>query len=217
MFTPVIAARYCCWLTMPPPAHLSHATPPITFARVTPGVYRSGFPTTRNLHFLKRLGLKTMIKLDHDAYHDETNQWIADCGIEVVKCDVKANKEPFIIADPEEICKALRVLLDPARHPVLIHSLVGQARVGVVIGCLRRMQRWSLVAIFEEYRRFAGITSAQLDLQCIELFDTALVAANGHGAQGEPPGPTSSFPSTAEQHERPLEQREAEDAQQEVT
>ena len=152
------------------------ATPPITFARVTPGVYRSGFPTLRNLQFLKRLGLKTMIKLDHDEYHEDMLEWIAECGIEVIKCGVKANKEPFIIADAEEICKALRVLLDPARHPVLIHSLVGQARVGVVIGCLRRMQRWSLVAIFEEYRRFAGITSAELDLQCIELFDTSLVA-----------------------------------------
>ena len=80
-----------------------------------------------------------------------------------------------MIADPEEICKALRVLLDQTRHPVLIHSLVGQARVGVVIGCLRKLQRWSLVAIFEEYRRFAGITSSLLDMQCIELFDTTAV------------------------------------------
>ena len=151
-------------------------TPPITFARVAPGVYRSGFPTLRNLQCLKQLGLKTMIKLDvKDSYADDMLDWIAETGIEVVKCEVAANKEPFIIADAEEICKALRVLLDPARHPVLIHSLVGQARVGVVIGCLRRVQRWSLVAIFEEYRRFAGITSSLLDVQCIELFDVSMI------------------------------------------
>ena len=27
---------------------------------------------------------------------------------------------------------------------------------GTVMGCLRKLQRWSLTAIFEEYRRYAG-------------------------------------------------------------
>lgn len=27
---------------------------------------------------------------------------------------------------------------------------------GTVIGCLRKLQRWNLTSIFEEYRRYAG-------------------------------------------------------------
>lgn len=156
-------------------ARMPPETPPISFARVTRGVYRSGFPTWHNLAFLHRLRLATMIKLEDVDYTPDTLEWIAERGITVTECAIAANQEPFVIADPEEICKALRVLLDQTRHPVLIHSLVGQARVGVVIGCLRKLQRWSLVAIFEEYRRFAGITSSLLDMQCIELFDITAV------------------------------------------
>ena len=43
--------------------------------------------------------------------------------------------------------------------------------MSVVIGCLRRLQQWSLTAIFDEHRRFATAGSSLLDLQCIELFE----------------------------------------------
>ena len=53
---------------------------------------------------------------------------------------------------------------------------------GVVVGCLRKLQRWSTMSIFEEYRRFAcgGLTqqynlSHQRQEQFMELFDTDLV------------------------------------------
>ena len=160
-------------------ARVPPATPPIAFARVTPGIYRSGFPSNHNLPFLQRLGLRTMIKLEDVEYTGECLKWIKEMGITVTECAVAANQEPFVTADPDEICKALRVLMDVEKHPVLIHSLVGQARVGVVIGCLRRLQRWSLVAIFDEYRRFAGSQASLLDLQTIELFDLSLVHIGG--------------------------------------
>ena len=32
----------------------------------------------------------------------------------------------------------------------------GGAQVGIVVGCLRKLQRWNLTSIFEEYRRCAG-------------------------------------------------------------
>ena len=40
-----------------------------------------------------------------------------------------------------------------------------------VVGCLRRLQRWSLSPTFDEYRRHAATASSLLDLQQIELFD----------------------------------------------
>ena len=49
---------------------------------------------------------------------------------------------------------------------------------GVIVGCLRKLQRWSFLSIFEEYRRFAGqqyVQQHQQHEQFVELFDTDLV------------------------------------------
>jgi len=143
--------------------------PPINFNLVCPGVYRSGYPTRHNLQFLMRLKLRTIVSLEDTAYPDEVQTWIHENGIVVIYCAVTQSKEPFVVADPCEIRRAIRILLDPSSHPVLVHSLHGQSRVGVVVGCLRKLQRWSLAGIFEEYRRFAGSAASLLDLQVIEL------------------------------------------------
>lgn len=47
--------------------------------------------------------------------------------------------------------------------------------IGVVIGCLRKLEKWSLVSIFEEFRRFTNARLVEHE-QFIELFDTDLVA-----------------------------------------
>ncbi len=44
-----------------------------------------------------------------------------------------------------------------------------------MIGCLRKLQRWNIVSVFEEYRRFAAEKSRVQNEQFIELFDTDLV------------------------------------------
>lgn len=73
---------------------------------------------------------------------------------------------------------ALQVLLDERRHPLLIHCNKGKHRTGCLVGCLRKVQRWSLTSIFDEYRRFAGNKVRILDQQFIELFQTSLVRYN---------------------------------------
>lgn len=47
--------------------------------------------------------------------------------------------------------------------------------IGVVVGCLRKLKRWSLISIYEEYRRFSGTKMQQQYEQFIELFDIDLV------------------------------------------
>ena len=68
-----------------------------------------------------------------------------------------------------------------------VHCLAGQRATGVLIGCMRRAQRWSLAAIFDEYRRYADKTASLLDLQTIELFDLEPFGARSkpHGATGQ--------------------------------
>ena len=49
-----------------------------------------------------------------------------------------------------------------------------QHRAGCLVGCLRKLQHWSLMSIFDEYQRFAGKTVRIADQQFIELFDHAI-------------------------------------------
>lgn len=44
------------------------------------------------------------------------------------------------------------------------------------MGCLRKLQRWNLTSIFEEYRRYAGSKVRLQNEQFIEFFDTDLVS-----------------------------------------
>ena len=47
---------------------------------------------------------------------------------------------------------------------------------GTLVGCLRKLQRWNLTAILEEYGRSAGSKVREANEQFIELFDTDLVS-----------------------------------------
>ena len=77
----------------------------------------------------------------------------------------------------ENIIKdSLQSLLDSSNYPVLVTCKLGKYLTGVVVGCLRKYQRWAFASIFEEYRRFAGFYQQQHYEQFIELFDTDLVS-----------------------------------------
>ena len=116
--------------------------PPLGFAMVSPGVFRSGFPTRHNAPFLQRLGLRTLVHVHEPPglvnYDAPLEELISKNGVALVSCGVCGSVEPFVTPEADEIRKALRVLLDPANHPVLVHNLKGDGTVSVVIGCLRR-------------------------------------------------------------------------------
>ena len=58
---------------------------------------------------------------------------------------------------------------------MIVMCNLGRHRTGTIVGCLRKLQRWNLTSIFEEYRRYAGPKVRVLNEQFIELFDTDLV------------------------------------------
>ena len=110
-------------------------------------------------------GLRTLVRLEAADYPPEVAGWIEEQGIRIVQCATTRNREPFVSMDQAVLVTALRALLDHQNHPVLVHGLRGQQRTGVVVGCLRRLQRWSLSPTFDEYRRHAATASSLLDLQ----------------------------------------------------
>ena len=53
----------------------------------------------------------------------------------------------------EAVLEALELILDPASVPCAVMCNQGRHRTGVVVGVLRKLQRWNLVSILEELSR----------------------------------------------------------------
>ncbi|GEM11982.1 hypothetical protein Rt10032_c18g5999 [Rhodotorula toruloides] len=144
--------------------------PPDNFSMVSPKLYRSSFPKKSNFAFLRSLGLKSVMVLVQEAYPEENLEFLRSEGIQFFQFGIPGNKEPFVSIPDDKVVDALSVVLDVRNHPMLIHCNKGKHRTGCVVGCLRRVQTWSLTSIFEEYRRFSHPKSRSLDLQFIEAF-----------------------------------------------
>ncbi|KAL1921495.1 uncharacterized protein VTP21DRAFT_11211 [Calcarisporiella thermophila] len=144
--------------------------PPLNFAMVAPGVYRSGYPNKQNFPFLRKLKLRTVMYLAAQDYTPEMKQFVEEEGIQFFHYRVDGNKEPFVEINQTDIANALVKLLDRRNHPVLIHCDKGKHRIGVLVGCLRKLQNWSMTSIFDEYRRFGG-SKVLPDQEFIEIFD----------------------------------------------
>ncbi|WFD22538.1 protein-tyrosine-phosphatase [Malassezia equina] len=152
--------------------------PPDNFAMVNSWVYRSSFPKKKHFPFLKTLGLRSVLTLILEDYPEQNIQFLDENGIRFFQYGIPGNKEPFVQSTllyltpvpGETIAAALTTILDRRNHPMLIHCNKGKHRTGCLIGCLRKMQQWSLTTIFDEYRRFSFPKSRSMDQEFIELF-----------------------------------------------
>eukprot|EP01063_Lacrimia_lanifica_P013930 TRINITY_DN20536_c0_g1_i1.p1 TRINITY_DN20536_c0_g1~~TRINITY_DN20536_c0_g1_i1.p1 ORF type:complete len:214 (+),score=62.12 TRINITY_DN20536_c0_g1_i1:73-714(+) len=152
--------------------------PPINFGMIMPGVYRSGCPTKENFGYLKKLGLRCVLYVGVETLPPEYEQ-IGKLGIvpkdATLVIGMEGNKEPFKSIPPELVSDALSIVLNTRHHPILIHSMKGRHREGVIVGCLRKLEGWSLVSIFEEYDRYCGRYKAQpVDKRYIEVFQPSI-------------------------------------------
>jgi len=145
--------------------------PPVNFSLVAKGVYRGSYPNVCNFSFLKSLGLKTVLFLGPEDYPAKSARFLQDNNIALISVSMAGNKEPFKTVPVDQMTQALKHITDIRNHPIYIHCNKGTHRTGTVVGCLRKLQRWALVSIFEEYRCFAGANAKQIDEQYIELFE----------------------------------------------
>ncbi|VFQ81735.1 unnamed protein product [Cuscuta campestris] len=145
--------------------------PPLNFAMVDYGVFRSGFPDPSNFPFLQTLGLRSIICLCPEPYPEANLEFLSSNGIQLFQFGIEGSKEPFVNIPVDMIREALKVVLDEKNHPLLIHCKRGKHRTGCVVGCLRKIQRWCLTSIFDEYQRHAAEKARVSDLRFIELFD----------------------------------------------
>ncbi|KAK2644607.1 hypothetical protein Ddye_019802 [Dipteronia dyeriana] len=129
--------------------------PPLNFAMVDNGVFRSGFPDSANFSFLHSLGLRSILYLCPEPYPDSINEFLKANGIRLFQFPIDGGKEPFVNIPEETIREALQVVLDVRNHPILIHCKRGKHRTGCLVGCLRKLQKWSVF----DFRRVPEVRS----------------------------------------------------------
>lgn len=146
--------------------------PPENFCHIAGEMYRSSFPRTENFSFLRqRIKLKSILVLIPEEYPRENVDFMESSGIKLFQVGMSGNKEPFANIPSKLLTKALEIAINPENHPILIHCNRGKHRTGCLVGCIRKLQNWSLTMIFDEYRRFAFPKARALDQQFIEMYD----------------------------------------------
>ncbi|KAH1062267.1 hypothetical protein GLYMA_02G267900v4 [Glycine max] len=130
--------------------------PPLNFAMVDNGIFRSGFPEPANFSFLQTLGLRSIIYLCPEPYPEANMEFLKSNGIKLFQFGIEGHKEPFVNIPEDTIREALKVVLDVRNHPVIIHCKRGKHRTGCLVGCYRKLQKWCLSSVFDEYQRFAA-------------------------------------------------------------
>ncbi|KAK2377346.1 Phosphotyrosine protein phosphatases superfamily protein [Trifolium repens] len=145
--------------------------PPLNFAMVDNGIFRSGFPEPSNFSFLQTLGIRSIIYLCPEPYPEANMEFLKSNGIKLYHFGIEGHKEPFVNIPEDTIREALKVLLDVRNHPVIIHCKRGKHRTGCLVGCYRKLQKWCLSSVFDEYQRFAAAKARVSDQRFVELFD----------------------------------------------
>ncbi|KAI9341694.1 tyrosine phosphatase family-domain-containing protein [Obelidium mucronatum] len=155
-----------------PHASGTKVVPPVNFAMVEAGVYRAGKPSKHSYPFMQSLNLKTIMYLSSSKDSEANKKFAQENDIKYFHFLIKENKEPFQQIDQEELAKALVecIVKDVRNHPMLIYSDRGKHRIGCIVGCLRKLQKWSLASIFDEYQRFSGSKIYIADQEFIEIF-----------------------------------------------
>lgn len=96
------------------------------------------------------------LSLVHPCVHGSI-MWLEDQRINLVILGEEVGKRsPWKPVSEETVLEGLHLLLEPANYPMLVMCNLGRHRTGTMIGCLRKLQGWSLTSILDEYRRHAG-------------------------------------------------------------
>ncbi|CAO3690751.1 unnamed protein product [Umbelopsis ramanniana] len=152
-----------------------HFIPPLNYGMIKEDLYQSGQPNELNFPFLEKLGLKTVVWLAPEEPNQRFCDFIDDQEIQLYHLGVISAVNAWDPITEEAVLEALDIILNPRNYPMMIMCNLGRHRTGTIVGCLRKLQRWNLTSIFEEYRRYAGPKVRLLNEQFIELFDTDLV------------------------------------------
>ena len=166
----------------------------MNFAAVEEDLYRAAIPTEINLPFLQQLNLKTVVLLENKG-SEEIDPMVSfffhDNNVEVVRIGEESRAPQDQGGQPikgkswqpmseEVVLRAMQEMVNSTKYPLMVIDIFGKHRTGVLMACVRKLRRWSLASIFEEYRRYASGKRRLQNEQFIELFDVDLVHIPGN-------------------------------------
>ncbi|GAA5913191.1 hypothetical protein JCM6882_005813 [Rhodosporidiobolus microsporus] len=128
--------------------------PPLNFALVVPGVYRSGHPNKRNFPFMDSLHLRSIMYLSTDDYRHDTHTWALEKGLQVLHLRIDVSKDPTVEVDEAMVKEALELVLDTRNLPILIHDNKGRLLPSLLSAIIRLICGWTFDAALSEYRLF---------------------------------------------------------------
>lgn len=152
-------------------------SPPPNFALVAEGIYRSAYPCDVNVAYLCHVGIKTIALLSiealpnhvvvalQDPLSGDTGNRGGEDGQSPIRIIELASMRGWQLDSLNsgddfshiDVTRALDIAINTQWHPVLFACPTGEHQTSVVVGCMRRIQHWSLAAIFSECELFANL------------------------------------------------------------
>ncbi|KAK9761989.1 protein-tyrosine-phosphatase [Basidiobolus ranarum] len=148
--------------------------PPFRYGMVESNVFRGAYPKERNLRFLKRLKLKTILSLIPDQPTQELVSFCRENGIMNMMIRVKKPKENVPL-NFSKVVQILEIVINPEYHPLYLHCVDGTVVTGVVIMCLRKLQLYSVPSALTEFARYLrdGVVASE-ESEFIERFTSEI-------------------------------------------
>ena len=109
---------------------------------------------TQVLRYLARLRLRTVVSLLPEPPSSDLVAWCHQHSIHLRAERVATFKDEVTLTH-ERVAQLLLLAVQPERQPVYVHCSSGVAVTGMLIMCLRKLQRWAPAQIYAEYSRFA--------------------------------------------------------------
>ena len=117
------------------------------FAEISDALYRGAQPTAEGFRELKKMGIKTVINLR--SFHSDRDE-MKGTGLRYAHIYSKA-WDP----DDDDILAFLKIVEDPANHPVFVHCMHGADRTGWVVAVYRVIEQgWSVDDAWLEMQNF---------------------------------------------------------------
>eukprot|EP00842_Homolaphlyctis_polyrhiza_P004025 jgi/Hompol1/4623/HPOL_003793-RA len=127
--------------------------PTYRYGVVEEDLLRGGYPKDRNLRFLARLGLRSILSLTPEPPTGSVVAFAASHGISLIHIRVDKPKDNIPLSFPK-VCQILPVLIDTTNLPIYVHCLDGSLVTSIVIMCLRKLQCWSPQSYIAECTRY---------------------------------------------------------------
>lgn len=150
--------------------------PPEGYCIVTESISRCGPISPNNLNFLSLYNYKTVLFISEDTQNQRVINYFQEKGVKTIRIGIYAQRSnlQWRTQLDELVKESLQYILDKDNYPIMISS-TSTLHLCTIIGCLRRIQGWSLCYVMDEFRRFTPEQPLSMYKNYVEMFDFDIV------------------------------------------